>query len=98
MTSLASLGSVEESRKRIAWANTLPVMGRLDVRMDCDGRHIMWGEYGRLTEYGWEIDHIRPTILGGPDVAGNIRARHWRGNRSAGGILGGLMDLGRKGY
>lgn len=96
---LASLlFSDEENRKRTAWSNASDVPTQTDIRIDCDGRYIRWSDYGKLSEYGWEIDHTIPTALGGLNILGNIRARHWRGNRSAGGLLGGLMELGRKGY
>lgn len=55
--------------------------------VDCDGRKIKKSDYGKLTEYGWEIDHHLPTILGGGDGVANKRPRHWRGNRAAGGML-----------
>lgn len=79
--------------KTIAWINVAPA----DVMfaLDCDGRVIRREDYGKLTEYGWEIDHAHPTALGGSGHHTNLRARHWRGNRSAGGLLGGLMNLGK---
>lgn len=77
-------------------SKTAAAIGLPDVRVDCDGRFIKWSEYGKLSEFGWEIDHIHATILGGPDTPDNTRARHWRGNRSAGGILGGLLGNGSR--
>ncbi|MCG8652246.1 MAG: hypothetical protein MI861_20570 [Pirellulales bacterium] len=81
------LDDYSEQRKRTAWSATAEVSGRPDLRRDCDGRLIRWSEYGQLTELGWEIDHTPPLALGG----GYIRARHWRGNRSAGGHLGNAL-------
>lgn len=90
--SLASmLLNDKEHEKRTAWNNAAPVPGRPELRIDCDYRYILWSEYGRLTEYGWEIDHAHPTALGGPPIGTNLRARHWRGNRRAGGLLGDLL-------
>lgn len=84
----------EEYKKRIAWSKTQPApLWPAGFRVDCDGVPIQWNQYGKLTEYGWEIDHIHPTALGGPDAPHNVRARHWRGNRSAGGILSGILGL-----
>jgi hypothetical protein len=88
-------GSDEENKKRIAWSRALEIPGHPLYRIDCDGKMICWNDYGSLSEYGWEIDHAHPLGLGGLDVHGNLRARHWRGNRSAGGILGGLLNSGR---
>ncbi len=58
-----------------------------DMAVDCDGRRIKKSDYGKLTEYGWEIDHAAPSALGGPNAFHNKRPRHWQGNRSAGGLL-----------
>jgi len=84
--------SDEENKKRIAWLRALEIPDYPLYRIDCDFRTICWNDYGSLTEYGWEIDHIQPTALGGSDVHANLRARHWHGNRKAGGILGRLLD------
>ena len=38
-------------------------------------------EYGnRESEYGWEIDHIRPVSDGGSDALGNLRPLQWAAN------------------
>lgn len=90
MNTLSLLSSLvdptDEERKRIAWCNATEIPGRMPevVRIDCDGRLMFWSEYGKLSEFGWEIDHAHPKGLGGLDVWGNLRARHWYGNRSAG--------------
>lgn len=86
-----SIGTDLERRKLAAWMAADPILGHDGnlVRLDCDGRVILWSAYGELSDFGWEIDHIRPTVIGGPDVLWNLRARHWKGNRSAGGLLGG---------
>jgi hypothetical protein len=89
-TLLGSIGLTEdERRKAVAWNNARPINNSSD-RTDCDDRIICWSEYGQTTARGWEIDHATPTALGGTDVDSNLRARHWQGNRSAGGLLGGL--------
>lgn len=83
----------DEERKLAAWANSIPYsLGLLDeIRIDCDGRKIAWSDYGKYSELGWQIDHILPSALGGSDSAFNLRARHWLGNTSAGGLLGNLF-------
>lgn len=80
------LNPSDEERKRIAWSAASPVPGYSPevIRLDCDGKLLFWSEYGKLSEFGWEIDHAHPTGLGGLDVWSNLRARHWFGNRSAG--------------
>lgn len=83
----------DEERKAAAWARARPIPGSDPalVRRDCDGRIIVWSEYGLRSDFGWQIDHIVPLSLGGPDSLGNLRARHWRGNMAAGTILGNAL-------
>lgn len=83
--------TLTEQRKQLAWINTA---GSLSVAVcyDCDGRVIRYDEYGKLTVCGWEIDHSVPTAIGGYDVPANFRARHYIGNRRAGGLLGALLN------
>jgi hypothetical protein len=61
---------------------------------DCDGRRIKKADYGKYTEYGWQIDHVTPTILGGLDIYANKRPRHWRGNSLAGAMVGNALRRG----
>jgi 5-methylcytosine-specific restriction endonuclease McrA len=37
--------------------------------------------YGTETEYGWEIDHIRPVSDGGADDLENLQPLQWENNR-----------------
>lgn len=78
------------AREVVAWINTAGSVECLEC-YDCDGYLIRQADYGKLTVYGWEIDHAYPNCLGGLDHLTNIRARHWHGNRSAGGGLGSLF-------
>lgn len=91
MTPIAN-SLTQEARKRAAWAAARPVAdydSRL-IRKDDFGLFIRWSDYGdRNSEYGWEIDHRRATILGGSDRPSNLRALHWRNNASLGGQLSG---------
>lgn len=91
MTGLFGLS--EEARKRTAWekASVVPGNDPNIFRKDAFGWWIKWTEYGdRDSEYGWEIDHVQPTILGGSDAVSNLRALHWRNNSSLGGMLSAL--------
>ena len=36
------------------------------------------------SEFGWEIDHVFPVIMGGDDFEQNLRAMHWKNNESKG--------------
>lgn len=54
------------------------------TRFDCTGRQITYGEYGRLTQTGWEIDHIKPVAKGGSDDLSNLQPLQWQVNRAKG--------------
>lgn len=36
----------------------------------------------QILEYGWEIDHIKPSSLGGSDGLYNLQPLQWENNRS----------------
>ena len=75
------------------WNKGTPVLGQNStvVRQDHLGNTIHFSEYGnRQSAWGWEIDHITPSIFGGADHIGNMRPLHWRANARQGGILGNL--------
>lgn len=84
-----------EQRKLAAWqaASIVPTHNPAHARKDAFGWWIVWDEYGnRNSDYGWEIDHVRPTALGGGDSASNLRALHWRNNAQLGGLLSGALN------
>lgn len=90
-------GQTENTGRKItAWNSAHPLEDSSD-RIDCDGRVIRWADYGKTTAYGWEIDHATPATVDGPDVYGDLRARHWLGSRIPGGLLGGLFRAGNPG-
>lgn len=50
-------------------------------RKDQCGAWIARIEYGnRRSQYGWEIDHIRPVADGGGDEVSNLRPLQWENN------------------
>ncbi len=92
---LKEMSLFEIGRNLAAWGKARAIPGRDPSlwRIDCDGRIIYWPDYGdRRSDYGWEIDHILPNALFAWDAIQNLRARHWRGNASAGGILGSILS------
>jgi len=54
-------------------------------RKDACGAWIMRDKYGNFNHnYGWEIDHIFPSALGGDNNFLNLRPLHTRNNKSKG--------------
>ena len=51
-------------------------------RKDACDAWIKRDQYGKETDYGWEADHILPLAKGGTDHTDNLRAFHWKNNRS----------------
>lgn len=52
-------------------------------RKDQCGAWIGRNHYGnRNSQYGWEIDHIKPESEGGGDELSNLRPLHWENNAS----------------
>lgn len=55
------------------------------VRKDPCGAWIVRDKYGMPdNEYGWEVDHIYPRVLGGDDNPLNLRPMHCANARSKG--------------
>lgn len=82
---LLSEGSWDEATKRavcgkgkIAGTND-PNVWRLD---EC-GAWMHYPSHGnRNSQYGWEIDHIKPSSQGGSDDVSNLRPLQWQNNAS----------------
>ena len=54
-------------------------------RKDAAGAWISRSEYGnRESKFGWEIDYIYPTALGGDSSEENLRPMQWENNLSKG--------------
>ncbi|MEQ1942781.1 HNH endonuclease signature motif containing protein [Mesorhizobium sp. VNQ89] len=73
----------EDANKFAAWsrATIMPGYDSTKYRKDRFGWWIDWNEYGKTSEYGWEVDHIHPVSLLGSDHENNLQALHWRNNR-----------------
>ena len=79
---LQSHMSMLEDLKRAAWARTSPVSGQpnaWEFRKDCLGNLVRYADYGnRHSPFGWELDRIVPSSLGGSSEADNLQVLHWK--------------------
>ena len=41
-------------------------------------------QHGLMTQYGWEIDHIKPVARGGGDELANLQPLQWENNHYKG--------------
>lgn len=88
-----ALRRFSEEQKQIAWSRAQIVPGRDPniTRKDACGAWIKWADYGDTnSEWGWEIDHIHPVVLGGTDHPNNLQALHWKNNRAKGDSITGF--------
>lgn len=68
------------------WEKALTVEGfdpKL-YRKDVCGAWIKYSDYGKKTDFGWNIDHVYPTAKGGKDDFINLRPMQWENNHSKG--------------
>ncbi len=68
---------------QVIWEKAEPSVQPDMWRKDQCGAWIYRKDYGnRQSDYGWEIDHIKPESKGGEDVLSNARPLHWLNNAS----------------
>ena len=73
-----------EDLKRAAWSRTSPVAGQLnswEFRKDVLGNLVRYADFGnRHSPFGWELDYIVSSALGGSTDPSNLQALHWKSN------------------
>ena len=71
------------------WSKAKPIRGKdpAKYRQDPYGNTLRYDSYGKDSEMGWEIDHIKPSALGGSDAIRNLQALKTSVNREKGDSL-----------
>ena len=77
-------GSFDSAVVEAVWRKGQIVAGQDPgtYRKDACGAWIGRSEYGNTnSQYGWEIDHVRPVAKGGGDELNNLQPLQWQNNR-----------------
>ena len=82
-----SFGNADERSKRLVWnkGTVVPGYDPHTWRKDSCGHWMQYSDHGNTnSQYGWEIDHIRPVSKGGTNELSNLQPLYWENNRRKG--------------
>ena len=74
----------DEGTIEAVWKKGAPESGLTIYRKDYCGASMQRDKYGKLEQYGWEIDHKKPVSKGGTDDLDNLQPLQWENNRHKG--------------
>ncbi len=80
---------VSKKTKDSVWGLAKIIKGKdpKKYRKDPNGNEIYYSSYGKNSEKGWDVDHIKPKSRGGSDAIRNLQALKASVNRSKGNSL-----------
>ncbi len=80
---------ITKAQQQAVWNKAKKIRGK-DPRMhrqDPYGNPMYKPSYGKASDMGWDIDHIKPKSRGGSDATRNLQALNSSTNRSKGNTL-----------
>lgn len=82
----ATRGSIDDATIRSVWqkGQIVSTHNASAHRKDICGHWMQFDQHGKEGDYGWEVDHIKPIALNGPDTLANMQPLNWQNNRRKG--------------